>query len=375
MSSIATNNERSDSGASLRRAAGRPLHYRPFLFTKPAERKALMNLDAQTAAAITPVYVVTPRDWDYENDRHRLTFDEHIAKVAAGMSEILTVGRAYLEVSLVEDEGAMSTGMSPMAHLIDAAPGYLTVVPMVSPNSSMRTIRVAQAAASSDGAAVRLAVPEWPSSAPSVIASLQQQLGLQRSAIDLFLDVGDDLGPLAVRAVVDEMHHLGSSDPFRTVTFVGAAWPKTLPAGVANHEIPRRDFTSFADVVAECARRGLPTPDYADWTVVHPDPTLNVDPKILNIAAALRYAVTDKWILGKGQLYKGNGGKSLGGSAVRPMLTALIAHPDYACLISGDTETWIDDVISGRTSSGNPTTWRQWAVLRHLALTAHQLST
>ncbi|HVG84273.1 MAG TPA: hypothetical protein VM820_07130 [Vicinamibacterales bacterium] len=365
----------SASDVSLVALAGRTPRYRPFLFTKRAERDALNDLDAATLAGVTPVFVVTPRDLDFDTGNYKKPFDAHLAAIAELINQVNTVDTLYLDVSLVEHEGPLANGMSAMeAVLNDLAPSQRTVIPLVDADSSTQTLAAA-AAAANNGVAVRLTSAHWPSGVPHVLSAILATLGVSDIDVDLILDCGDELGHLAVLAATSEVAAIASGRTFRSVTFAGAAWPKNMPAGAANHEIPRDDFAAYVNLATACASRATAVPDYADWAVAHPDPSLDVDPRILNIAATMRYTCVDKWVLGKGGLYKGNGGKSKGGAVVRPMLVALTAHSEYRSVLSCEAERWIDDVVAGRTGPGNPGIWRRWALVRHLTLTVKQLST
>ncbi|MFI7163737.1 beta family protein [Rhodococcus erythropolis] len=352
------------------------IHYRPFLLTKAAEWRALQNLEAKTLEKITPVYVVAPLDWDYEKDCNKKTLDEHITKIVAEIAAIGTIRHAFIDVTEVESGGNLANGLSPMSRLINetAALG-VTLNPMISTKSSPATVAAAKTVLSTSDRTVgiNLIPNEWPSTAPAILTNLLASIGVGVDRVDLFLNAGDALGTFAAQAVVTELGRLHGLGTFHSTTFAGSAWPKTLPTGAGNYDIPRADYATFIDVIARCVSGGVPVPDYADWTITNPDTTLGVDPKILNIAAQFRYSAEDSWVLGKGALYKGNGGKSQGAAAVPPMLNKLATHAKYGSTITTKTETWINNArVSG--PSGNPTTWRQWGVLRHLELTVHQLA-
>lgn len=352
--------------------------YRPFVLTKKAEREALKNVALGTSDAIDPVYVVSPRDWDYEEDRYKKTLDEHLSAIPADLTTITGVRQAHIDVSFVEVDGLRSDGRVPIEWLVSEAREHgLILAPMVTAASSAATIDAVRnhlASAPNSSVGVRLTVDDWPTLNGPVLAGILDRLDVPESRLDLFLDAEESLGTLTARAVVGEVSHLGTGRAPQTLTFVGSAWPKQSPAGSGNHEIPRSDFSTYRQIGLACIANGLRLPDYGDWTVSHSDPTLDVDPKVLNISAQFRYAAEDLWVLGKGGLYKGNGGRSLGRAAVPPMLNALVSHPLYGSTIPTGAESWIEEARLGG-KSGNTTTWRQWAILRHLELTAHQLAT
>ncbi|QIN93621.1 hypothetical protein SEA_DUMPSTERDUDE_33 [Gordonia phage DumpsterDude] len=359
--------------------ATRTIHYRPFLFTKKAEFWALEALEPASRDGLTPVYVVHPRELDYDNGKvPKISLDAHVAKVAKGIVKVTDVQNAYIDVKYIEGEGALGSGVAPITHLHrECAAQGVDLAPLVRPSSATATVDAVVAelmGGTLSTVAVCLSIDEWPSIDPAPLRDLLDRLSPGAPDIDLMIDVGDRFDALTCSGVCDAITAASAHGLFRSVTVVGAAFPKTAPTGVGNHEVERSEYNAFCEIETLCGTRGLPVPDYGDWTISHPDPMSDVDPKFMNISAQFRYCIETGWIVAKGNLFKGNGGKGVGGAAVPPMLRSLGSHAQFGATSRGRTEAWIDLASTG-TNSGNPTTWRQWGVLRHLELTMHQLAT
>ncbi|QFG13466.1 hypothetical protein PP501_gp33 [Gordonia phage Powerball] len=359
--------------------ATRTIHYRPFLLTKKAELWALQALEPTSRAALTPVYVVHPRDLDFDNGKvPKKSVDDHVAKVVQGIVGASNTRNAYIDVTHIEGDGVLHHGEAPISYLLrECASGGVSLIPVVRPSSSTATLNAILAGRLSGAVstvAICLSIAEWPSVDPAPLRDLLARLSATAADVDLMIDAGDRFDALARSGVCDSLAAASAHGEFRSVTVVGAAFPKTAPTGVGNHEVERSDYTMFCEIEAQCRALGLAVPDYGDWTISHHDPTSDVDPKFMNIAAQFRYCTETGWIVAKGDLFKGNGGRGVGGAAVPPMLRSLGSHSQFGATSRGRTEAWIDAASTG-TSSGNPTTWRQWGVLRHLELTVHQLAT
>ncbi|MEW1820892.1 hypothetical protein AB0323_08895 [Arthrobacter sp. NPDC080031] len=162
---------------------------------------------------------------------------------------------------------------------------------------------------------------------------------------------------------------------WRSLTVAGAGMPapKDLP-GKGVNVIERTDWLTYRQVGSWSASNGVEVPDYSDYGVANYDPVLEVDPRMMNISATFRYTTNEVWLFGRGDLFKGNGGRGLGGAAVAPMLSKLRAHPLYSETTRDLANDWIDSVVDQGVSGGQPTVWRRWATYHHIKTVLDQLS-
>ncbi|WP_130178684.1 hypothetical protein [Cryobacterium sp. SO1] len=169
-------------------------------------------------------------------------------------------------------------------------------------------------------------------------------------------------------------HEQPDAEGSRTVG--GAGFPDTtgLARGVSEHL--REDWTLFQAVFAKRKLAGLSPMDFFDNAIQNPSfIDVGVDPRFLSISALMRYTTSDRWLIAKGELFKGPAGKSRGGAALIPALDLLVAHPSFGDPILTAMDTWVGDVLSGRATPGGPETWRTWGTLRHIESVSHQLAT
>jgi hypothetical protein len=348
-------------------------NYVPVLLTRQGERKALVSLEPAQRDRMTPLMVITPIDWDFDNDAPAKTLDRHLSKLPADLATCLGTSSAFIDGKFIDDD-PMSSGEHPLFWLIretsDLGP---TLIPVASPNRTGEYLSAVSDVVTryATGICLRLTSSEWPSALGHSLDILLLDLNVTPAEVDLVLDIEDQVSTLALTALRAELRGLPYSSNWRSLTVLGAAMPKNVPPGKGVHVVSRDEWILYKELLSSPT---LPrVPDFGDYVIANPDPILDVDPRILNISASFRYTSQDDWLIVKGELYKGNGGKSLGGVAVPPVANLLISQTRFMpghCLF----ENWLHGVASGTNTPGNPTTWRQYATLHHLIETITQIA-
>lgn len=356
--------------------SGTAVHYRPILLAKQGERAALQLLSAEEHEQFTPVFVIPPRSWNYENDGYSKSLEQHLEKVPAELASCRPHGPVYVDLVFLNDETEDVYGSAPLTWLSNQCSFLgLTIVPVVSLSSSEGICVAAReiSAAYDTGVGLRLLPDEWPSLDPKAFYELLQELGVSTIAVDLILDLGSDTGSqLAFKAPAPEVEWVRKNGPWRSVTIGGSGMPKDPPTGSGVHELERHDWLIYKRLMSLHGENfsGI---DYADYGVAGTEPSIDVNPRFLNISASYRYATEESWLLARGGLYKANGGRSLGGAAVAPMLQHLVAHGSYGLGPRNQSHDWIESVLAG-ASGGTPAIWRKWATLHHLKTVLNQLA-
>ncbi len=148
---------------------------------------------------------------------------------------------------------------------------------------------------------------------------------------------------------------------------------KSMPPGQGVQIIERSwwvDYKTLRGALGD----GTRVPTFGDYAVAHPDPEVDVDPRIMSINGRLRYTSGDNWLVATGGLFKGRGGSGMGGPALIPAARDLQAHPDYLGTDHCACEAWIDEVVRGANGGGNPMTWRRFGTHHHLRLVTEQIA-
>ena len=352
-------------------------HYVPILLTKQGERNALKDLPDAVKDRFTPLLVVSPIDWDFDAEAPAKNIDEHLSKLPAQIAACWGSRRAFVDLVMLDDT-PMSNGEHPLVWLTShAGTAGASLVPTVAIGSTPEYKAASAHVIARDecGVCIRLPFTEWPSSSGAALDELLGDLDVDPGAVDLVLDLVDEVGPLATAVARSELTTLPHLAQWRSLTIAGAGMPQPLPAGQGIHVIERREWSLYTTL-----RNGgtsLPrVPTYGDYSIAHHDPVLDVDPKFMNISASLRYTSEGSWIIPKGGLWKGNGGRSVGGPAMYPVADRLRQEPGYLGSGHCEFETWIETTSQGAPATGGaPGTWRKLGTQHHLTVIAEQIAT
>ncbi|GAB2978044.1 beta family protein [Actinotalea caeni] len=348
-----------------------PTQYVPLLLTKQGERNGLKAVDPSTKAEITPLFVAHAIDWDHENDAPKKSVDDHLARLPGQLVDSWGTSPAMIDAGYLDGE-IMATGEHPIEWITREARALgLPLVPAVSPDYSAdyhdAVARVV--ARDSDGVCLRLSPSEWPGPMTSTaMEDLLRLLGVVPSEVHLVLDLGGELTTTTERLLSVTLSVLPTPMDWRSLIVAGGAMPAQLPLDTISR-IPRQDWIIFNTV----RHNGVRLPSYADYVVADPGPGTQIDPRFMSIKASIRYTADDVWVIARGGLFKGSGGRSLGARAVPVACQALVAEPEFT---SGhcSCEDWVESVATSGAGGGGGMAWRQHATKHHLVLVTEQLA-
>lgn len=352
------------------------LHYRPFTLARQGELSALRSLSSSTHDAITPVFLIPPRQWDYDAGGFNKGMADHLAPLASKLHDARGSRLSFVDVSLLDSRAPVG-GKHPLVRVVEETEGLgLPAIPMSSPGLDGADYAAVAGlhAAYGRGVAVRLTQEEWTTIDSTQLASVLSSTGLTMADADIFIDYDDAHGVVIQAAVEREVQALAAAGA-RSITAGGSAFPSVSGSDRGVTEIPRTDWTTFEGLHGRLKRAGSTLPDYFDYLVLDIESlNLAIDPRFMSISAAFRYATSEHWLFAKGALFKGQGGSGQGGAALPPALLTLQSHPLYGTPVVSQADSWISDVISGAATPGNPTKWREWATVRHIEVTENQLA-
>lgn len=349
--------------------------YVPIVLVKRGERGALTDLDDNVRRRITPLLVAPPIDWDYDADAPKKDVQAHLVDLPKALRTSWGARPAFIDLVHIEDD-MMPSGQHPLEWVTNQARLLgLPLLPAVSPDRSAAYVNAAAAVVRRDGAGacLRLPVLEWPGGAGTArIDSLLATLGISAADAHLVLDLGDDTGSAAHTLAASELRALPYAADWRSVTVAGTAMPQTMPGGQGIHVLAREEWLIYRGI-RNLTPQPVRVPSFGDYVISHLDPIVAVDPKLMNIAATLRYTAGDSWLIAKGAAFKASGGRGQGGAAMAPVVQQLVRHPDYFGDGHCGAEAWVQQVRMGG-SGGNPEVWRRQGTLHHLNVVTEQLA-
>lgn len=279
-------------------------HYVPVLKVKRGEKKALQLIAPGLRSRITPLMEFV----EWRKDL-KPTLAAHLETAFKGLAESLrTYPRCFLDARELAPEG----GTAAEETFRMAAAGGVRFVPVT---GISRTADLAAALNHrKDGLALRLIRDEFEAGGlTGRVRDFVSRHRLAQEATDLIVDLGPVEEMIAEGIAAFASQFLGAiPDPgaWRTLTLSASAFP--LSMGV----VERRShaFVERAEWLAwkEYHRAGaqLPrVPTYSDCAIQHPAGVEGFDPRLMQVSAAVRYALADNWLLIKGESTRRNAAK------------------------------------------------------------------
>jgi hypothetical protein len=356
-------------------------HYVPVILSKRGERRALSDLAQAVKNQMTPLFVIPPVDWNYEADAPAKSIDDHLANQPRDLWAAWGAQRAFVDLMFIDD-GALSSGAHPLVALTGAANGLgLQLVPTTGIDGTPAYLQAVSDVVARDGrgACLRLAPAEWPVGTRRLaeLNATLTHLSITPTEIDLVLDLGADVAAspaLTLTAVSAELAALPYPSDWRSITVASAAFPKGAgDFAKGMNYLDRADWQLYQALIALIATTGRP-PTFGDYVVAHPDPFVDVDPRMMQNSATLRYTGENEWLFPKGELFRGRGTSGLGSAAVPPIAALVAADPRFLGAAHCATDQWIVDVAAGTESGANPEAWRRRGTQHHLQLVTEQVA-
>jgi hypothetical protein len=351
------------------------MQYVPILKAKEGEYKALRSLSTEQKTTIFPILEVTNLPFDYEEEKPTRTADEHIAKfcenIAKSWDPKLPFGVDFPE----SIAGAvLANGDNPLADVAMRLrkAGY-HFVPVVDSEKPTSYVAAAAAAIAEDrhGACLRLSSDDFGTDVAASIEKILAGVGIPPAEIDLVIDFKAILPDqentivLAVQGALDAIPHLGE---WRSVIFAASSFPKDLggfgPGSI--NTTPRTEWLVWQTII-ENKKVSRPI-IYGDYTIAHPE-IVEIDPRIMEMSASIRYACPEYWLVLKGRSVKKNGY----GQFVE-LAKTLIGRSEFAGRSFSKGDEGIADCAAGKSGPGNATTWRSVGVSHHITLALDQIS-
>ncbi|MCX2728952.1 beta family protein [Saccharopolyspora sp. NFXS83] len=353
------------------------VNYVPILLTRRGERSALSELDSESKSRITPLFTVHPRDWDYDQECWKKTVSEHVETLVDQLYSCWPDRRAFIDLEHLDEWLDGSIEDHPLTLLIEKSLQLgSNLVPVVAPDRNPDYLNASRHACREygTGLCLRLKPSLWPSmpEGRSSLSDIMDLMGSTPDEVDLILDLGADTNSeLATSAALGEFLALPNSDKWRSITLAGGAFPKDL-TGVEKdkiYRVSRSDWGLYRRVAEQLSLQGKRRPDFADYCVAHPDPSLGVNPRFLIISGQIRYTVEDDWLVAKGGQFK-----RVGGDAVTSPVRLIVQSDEFRGEQYSAGDAWIAQVYQGGDKKGNPEVWRRVATNHHLKFVTDQLA-
>ncbi|MFJ8516157.1 beta family protein [Lysinibacillus xylanilyticus] len=357
-------------------------HYVPILKWKRGERTALEKLTSTVKNNMTPLIEIQPVPFDHKERVFSKTLDQHLAEIGTQVKTAWGQDKPiFVDVNTLYENGDFSeevlqSGQHPVEFIIDEIEANGTkAIPVTgiyryhSFHSSIKKMNDKY----KSGVCLRLEEGEFSDteSLRKEINNFLNYIKEKPENIDIILDYKQIL-PKQEATHINNIILLLAQFPFisewRTLTIASTAYPKTLqqiPTD-SNGDIPRTEWEVYKKLSALSLGR---TPSFGDYNITHPD-FVNLDPRVINMAAGIRYTFDNKFYI-----FRGIGVKNNGFTQMVKICNDVINHTCYrgSTFSFGDNEIY-NCANQTRSTNGNAETWVTSGINHHLTIVAQDIS-
>ena len=351
--------------------------YVPALRWKQGEKEALGWLGDSAKSRIMPLIELIPKNFKNAEGK-RVSVRKAIAKFIDELGQFWGDRSVFVDLHNVVESGIRAP--KNQSHLVEMLstearrnrpliPRYFSIVPVTSLARSSGFQLAIKSVAKTDKSGVCLRLT------PGEILDRSFVLVLQKTLEKIEVDVQDcDLVIDAmyvteIRPLQEILDALPQLPNWRTVTFLGGAFPKDLQEYEKDsvHKITRNEWFYFREQI-QLLSQGMRLPVFGDYTVQHA--IYSEPPEHCNPSASIRYAHEDYWVImrGHGLTHKG----SLGNDQYLAEAQLLCGMDEYC----GDEFSKGDDYINSswkNEKKGTPMTWIRAGINHHMEFVSAQV--
>lgn len=273
--------------------------YVPILKCKRGEKKAVELLQPKIRQAVVPLFEIV----ELSTGR---AFADHLVTSFKGLESAAPMGSPFFLDC--REIGSLSNSAAGDALAAANTLGF-TFIPVTGisrpPHETAAALKFG-----TRGLCLRLTRSELEEGLfPGAVSAFLQQHTLLPANVDLLLDMGaiSNMIVPGVAAMANAfMQAVPNINAWRNLIIAGTAFPKSMGVVETNHymSVPRVEWSAWRDHIYG-QRASLPrVPTFGDCGIQHPAGVEGFDPRIMQVSAAVRYALGDNWLLMKGQSTK-----------------------------------------------------------------------
>jgi len=345
-----------------------PDHYVPVLKVKRGEKKALTLLSAGLRGHITPLLEIVERKAD-----KAATIEAHLDTAFKDLAASVSgYDRCFLDAREISADGP-DAAKQVFERASDAGIVFTPVTGL------SRAADVAAALDHKDhGVALRLPREEFEGGrlAKRLQAFLSKH-ALTAEGTDLVVDLGpvddmiaDGVSKLCAAFMADVPDHTR----WRTFTVSASSFPMSMAVvGRNSHGFPERsEWRAWRDALYPRRDELHRLPTFSDCVIQHPKGVEDFDPKTMQVSASIRYAMSQAWLLIKGESTRLNPP-----SAQFPVLATRLVygHLRENFLGPGHCEgcRLMKAAADHAPKLGSPEAWRRLGTIHHMTVVRDQI--
>ncbi len=338
-----------------------PNHYVPVLKVKRGEKAALLALAAPICSRITPLLEIVERKADKAPN-----LGKHLDTAFKDLADsVAPFGRCFLDAREIAADGPTAA-----AEVFQRAAAAGMVFAPVTGLS--RTADVAAAMTHRQhGLVLRLTRSEFEKG--ELTAAIDRFLAshdLSPEQVDLVVDLGavDQMIAAGIMALTDAfLVDVPNHTRWRTLTVSACAFPTSM-GGVERHSqslIEREEWIAWKDGLHARRSSFARLPTFSDCGIQHPKGVEDFNPRTMQVSAAIRYALPDKWLL-----IKGESTRKAPPSHQFPALATQLVYGHLRSYFSESTHcrgcALMKDAADGAPKLGSAEAWRKLGTIHHM---------
>ena len=346
-----------------------PHHYVPVLKIKRGEKRALRTISSTFHHRITPLLEIVER-----RSERVSTVDKHLNTAFKDLADsVLPYPRCFLDTREVEADGPAAA--DEVFRRATAEGLVFTPVTGISRSADV----VAALKNRTHGVALRLVRAELEGG--NLAANLRVFISrhkLEPEETDLIVDLGavDDLVVAGIIALMDAfLAEVPDHQRWRTFTVSACAFPSSM-GGVERNSyefVERAEWRAWKDRL-HTRRQSLPRhPSFSDCVIQHPVGVEGFDPRIMQVSASVRYALSETWLL-----IKGESTRITPPSVQFPALATRLVYGHLRSNFAGASHCGgcesMKAAADGVGGFGSAEAWRRLGTIHHITMVMQELA-
>jgi hypothetical protein len=349
-------------------------HYVPILKWRQGEYQALLKLDDDVKARLTPLIEIPPIEWDFEKGCLAKTLDDHLHPVADRILKKWGDNLVFVDAVLLDAPRLLGDG----SHAIERVFSELRArgvraVPVTTLHQDNGYQSAVNEVVQKDGRGIclRMSLEDLASVDQTVLTSFLSGPNAELQELDIVIDLEcpafdpmEDFADLLWSLIGPGSLVAGA----RTLTVAATAFPESMGDLKKFVQLVSRDEWVFYKKLVARAPQGARLPTFGDYAIAHPVVSRE-DMRLLKPSATLRYTVGDAWRITKGTNVRDNGY-----GQYQAICKDLSDKDVFAGVGFSPGDKYIEECARGVAKTGNLTTWRWVGTNHHLTTVVADLS-
>lgn len=352
-------------------------HYVPILKWRQGEYQALTKLDEAVKDRVTPLLEIPKETWDYENEKPSKSLDDHLSTFGKRLHSKWKDRNCFVDSCYIAGNKTMDDGTHHLERLFDLARGAgAKPIPIVGLSRTPAYVGSVKNIIAVDkrGLGLRLTDDDFNADLPNKLDKLVKALGVSKDAVHLIIDTGPKLGGDAAALAslwTQLLAQVPHKNSWATLTVAGSSFPLNLPSSTYRpHGIaPRCEWLAYKQVAINCKQSQTRVPTYGDYSCAAPN-TSDLDPRMIDPNAKVKYTTTDSWFITLGMPVKANGR-----GQYQALCNRIVNHKPrvYSGRKFSFGDGYIADCDAG-LGTGGSSTWPCVASNHHITMVTRDLS-